>query len=69
MYLKNNLLFLKNNDSLQTMSEKTKIPKSTLFDVINGNIENPRINILIKIRETYKINLDDLIFKDLSKDK
>lgn len=69
MFLKNNILFLKKSNSFQTLSEITKIPKTTLFDIVNEKVKNPRIDILIKLKEAFNISIDDLIFKDLSSGK
>ena len=67
MYLKNNILFLKNTMTFQQLAELTKIPKTTLFDITNGNVQNPRLDVLIKLKEAFKVSIDDLVFTDLSK--
>lgn len=69
MFLKNNLLFLKKSNSFQTLSELTKIPKTTLCDITTGLNQNPKLDVLIKISQTFNITIDDLVFKDLSSGK
>ena len=69
MFLKNNLLFLKNSLSFQSLSELTKIPKTTLCDIATGINQNPKLDVLIRLKEAFNISIDDLIFKDLSSGK
>jgi len=49
-------------------SEKINIQKATISAYENG-YSNPSFDVLIKIRNLFKVNLDDLIFKDLSQEE
>ena len=70
MFLKNNLLFLKlSKKSYKELSEFTKIPETTLKDLVSGKVTNPRLDVLIKLSKAFNISIDDLVFKDLSSGK
>lgn len=67
MYLKSNILFLKKNISFKSMADTSGIPRSTLNDLATGKITNPKLDLLIKLRDYFKVSIDDLVFTDLSK--
>ena len=68
MFLKNNILFLKNTKkSYRELSEITNVAQTTLKDLASGLNQNPKLDVLIKISKSLNISIDDLVFKDLSK--
>jgi len=70
MFLKNNILFLKlSKKSYKELSEFTKIPETTLKDLVSGKVTNPRLDVLIKLSKAFNISIDDLVFKDISSTK
>ncbi len=66
MYLQSNLKLLISN-KLQ-FAKKTNIPRRTLEDIIYGNTPNPRIDTIMKIASELNISIDDLIYKDFTKE-
>ena len=51
------------NYTVYKLSKESGIPKSTLFDIFSGksNLLDCRVRILIKIANTLKIDIKDLI--------
>lgn len=66
MYLQSNLKILINNKS--QFAKKTNIPKRTLENLIYGDRQDPRISTIMKIASELNISIDDLIYKDFTKE-
>ena len=67
-YFLKNLSFLQGNKSLAQFSRDTNIPYRTLQDIFAKKVNYPKTETLIKLRDHFNILIDDLIFKDLSKE-
>lgn len=70
MFLKENILYIVKRDNLSKskLSILTSLPYMTISDIMSGKISDPRISSVSKIALGLKISIDDLIFKDLSKE-
>lgn len=66
MFLQSNLRFLITNQA--QFSRDSEIPKRTIQEIIYGKNKNPRIDTLMKIASALNISIDDLIYKDLTKE-
>lgn len=69
MYLQKNFLYMKeiNNLSYEKISKNTEINVSTLFTLAKGDQRNTRIEVVSKLSKYFDITIDDLVYKDLSK--
>lgn len=67
MYLKTNLkyLFKTNNYTQQYIGDIVGVENTTVSAWLSGRA-SPRIEILLRLREEFKISLEDLFFKDLT---
>ena len=70
MFFNKNLKFLREirKISQQQMADDLKVNRQTIAQYEIGKIK-PTFDSLINIRNYFNVNLDDLIFKDLEKDK
>lgn len=68
MFLKENMIYFKEKLGLTPYKlVDYGIPLTTSQQIINGTTTDPRLSVLIKLTKIYKISLDELIYKDLSK--
>lgn len=67
-YANSNIKYLRKryNFTQPEFAKKLNIAKSTLAN-IESNVRRPSLDILDKIHCIFKISMDDLIYKDLSK--
>lgn len=49
------------NMSVSKLIQKSRIHKSLIFRILNGETQNPRILTVIKIAEALDVTVDDLI--------
>lgn len=68
MFFYNNLKFLFKDIDKKAFCFENKIPYRTFQDVYSGKTKDPRMSFLIQISMGISISLDDLIYKDLSKE-
>lgn len=75
MFFYENIMFLKEkkNFSVNELSKMISIPQTTLNDIFNKRTKNPKLETIaiigIGLKKLKYINtLDDLIYKDLSKE-
>ncbi len=69
MFLKKNMIFLKDKKGFTPYKLKNLgIPLTTSQQIINGTTTDPRISIIIKLSEIYKISIEELLLKDLEKE-
>ena len=68
-YLQKNLSILIPKRELKAFCEKNEIPYRTLQDIKSGHTLYPRIDIVIKLSQIFKISIDSLVLNDLSKNK
>lgn len=66
MYLQSNLKLLVTNQV--QFAKNTNIARRTLQEIIYGKVTNPRIDTIMKIASELNISIDDLIYKDFSKE-
>lgn len=67
-YIRENFIYLvKKEKSRNQFAEKTKISINTIKAILDKNCM-PSLETLMKIKEIYNISLDDLVYKDLSKE-
>lgn len=66
MFLQSNLKHLITNQI--QFCKQTEIKRSTLQDIIYGKTPNPGILTIMKIACTLNVSIDDLIYKDLTKE-
>lgn len=66
MFLQSNLKILITNQ--MQFSKKTNIPRRTLQSLIYGDRQDPRISTIMKIASELNISIDDLIYKDFTKE-
>lgn len=74
MYLTKNLKLLSNKVNIYDLAKRKNKDSTTLNKIMNGTTTNPKIeNLLIIFNELKELNLinsfDELLFKDLSKNK
>lgn len=55
--------------SIFSFSKKIGVDMGTISDFANGVTENPNMRTLIKISQALNIKLEDLLYKDLRKEK
>jgi len=69
-YLNSNIRYLrkKYNYSLQDLATKLDLKLSTLKNLENGQ-SGTSLQVVILLRDIFKISIDNLIFKDLSKER
>jgi len=69
MYIKKNLVFLKekNNISYRKISSAININISAIIRIKNGAEDNVTIKTVTKLAKYFKLSLDDFVYKDLSK--
>ena len=68
MFFYNNLKVLFKDIDKKAFCFENKIPYRTFQDVYSGKTKDPRMSFLIQISKGISISLDDLIYKDLSKE-
>lgn len=69
MRISKNIAYLihKNNiSSVIELSKELNCPSSTLYNIIRNELISPRVDILITISKFFNVNLDDLVFSDMS---
>ena len=67
-YIKENFIYLvKKEKSRNQFAKKTRISINTIKAILDKN-SIPSLETLMKIKEIYNISLDDLVYKDLSKE-
>lgn len=52
---------LKQNFSIQKLSEKANVSYKTLCNILNGKVKNIRLNTILKIIKVLKISLKALV--------
>lgn len=69
MYIKKNLVFLKekNNISYRKIASAININISAIIRIKNGAEDNVTIKTVTKLAKYFKLSLDDFVNKDLSK--
>lgn len=69
MYLKSNLKLLRKKQSLsyRQLGECTKVNFSRIRKLENEDSSNPKISTLKKLADYFSITIDELVYKDLSK--
>lgn len=55
--------------SIFSFSKKIGVDMATISDFASGVTENPNMRTLIKISQALNIKLEDLLYKDLRKEK
>lgn len=67
MFFNKNLQFLRKNKKISQakLGEILEMTRDSINSLENGRMK-PSYETLIKIRNYFNVNLDDLIFKDLS---
>ncbi|MBD7909982.1 helix-turn-helix domain-containing protein [Clostridium cibarium] len=50
--------------SMHELSNKCKVPYSTLHDILNGKAKNPRIDTVSKIAEGLNISIYEILNKE-----
>ena len=68
MFFYKNLVYLCNKYKISQnkLGNDLNVPISTIKSIFQGKSKNPSLDLIIKIKEYFKISLDDLILKDLS---
>ena len=67
-YIRENFIYLvKKEKSRNQFAKKTRISINTIKAILDKN-SIPSLETLMKIKEIYNISLDDLVYKDLSKE-
>ena len=68
MFFKENFKILRKNNNLsqEEMGKRLNLTRDSIASLENGRMK-PSIEILIKIKENFIVNIDDLIFKDYTK--
>lgn len=71
MFLIQNLNYLKEQSgmSFQKLSSASGIKQTTLKYVFTEKTTNPSFEVVIVLAKLFNISLDDLVYKDLSKEK
>lgn len=67
MFFNQNLKFLRktNNLNQSELATKLNVTRDTIASLENKRM-NPSFELLIKIRDYFNVNLDDLVFKNLA---
>lgn len=68
MFFSKNLKFLRKKEKLsqKELGENLNLTRDSIASLENGRMK-PSYELLINLRNYFKVNLDDLIFKDLEK--
>lgn len=71
MQLKNNVHYLMNIRELKycVFAKELGISSNTLWSIANKDMYDPHLSVLIKISEYFDIGVDDLVYRDLNKEK
>lgn len=69
-YLNHNIKYLRKKSGMTQLelSEKLSISKGSLANIESG-LKNTSIELLDKLRNLFNVSVDDLIYKDLSKEQ
>ncbi len=70
MFFSKNLKFLRQKENLnqKDFGNKINLTRDTIASLENNRMK-PSFDVLIKLRNYFQINLDDLIFKNLKEEE